>query len=240
MSLNERRRRTVNSLYPVVNPLRQCCFEPSHLPHSTCPTPLLQEDRTRWPCFRPTQRRRSPPGLLPKDWSNRSRRRCRSPPACGARSSRRGRSATSSRDRSSLRAIGLPDGSTKLARTRRLRPPKLLSSSSLCLRGEQPIVQAARRCAGISRPLFRSPFESLALGQCATATPIDLGGAATNGRHRCGCLRSAIFAVLVQAMHLEHVLGQIGADCRNLQDGRSLRFEWLLTLPLWHVDGVIG
>jgi energy-coupling factor transporter transmembrane protein EcfT len=35
-------------------------------------------------------------------------------------------------------------------------------------------------------------------------------------------------------------IGQIEADCRNLHGGRSFRFEWLLTLPLWHVDAVIG
>jgi hypothetical protein len=45
-------------------------------------------------------------------------------------------------------------------------------------------------------------------------------------------------AVRVHAVHLEHVLGQIEADCRNLHGGRSFRFEWLLTLPLWHVESL--
>ena len=47
-------------------------------------------------------------------------------------------------------------------------------------------------------------------------------------------------AVRVHAVHLEHVLGQIEADCRNLHGGRSFRYKWLLTLPLWHVDALIG
>jgi hypothetical protein len=37
---------------------------------------------------------------------------------------------------------------------------------------------------------------------------------------------------------LEHVLCQIKANCRNLHSGRSFRFEWLMTLPLWHIDAV--
>jgi hypothetical protein len=44
----------------------------------------------------------------------------------------------------------------------------------------------------------------------------------------------------IDTVHLEHVLGQIKADRRNLHGGRSFRVEWLQTLPLWHFDAVLG
>ncbi len=65
------------------------------------------------------------------------------------------------------------------------------------------------------------------------------------GEERCNLLTLELLAqfhlaVSVHAVDLEHVLGQIEADCRNLHGGRSFRFEWLVTLPLWHFDAVIG
>jgi hypothetical protein len=47
-------------------------------------------------------------------------------------------------------------------------------------------------------------------------------------------------AALVGPVHLEYVLAQIKADCRNLHGGCPFRFEWLVTLPLWHIDAVVG
>ncbi|CAG9183904.1 hypothetical protein LMG23992_05103 [Cupriavidus laharis] len=38
----------------------------------------------------------------------------------------------------------------------------------------------------------------------------------------------------------KHILGQVDPNCRNLHDGCPFRFEWLVTLPLWHIDAVTG
>jgi len=122
--------RTVNSLYSAVKPLRQYCLSSLHRAHNQWPTRPSPEDRTRWRFSRPTPRRRSPLGLLPRGWSRRSLQRCRSRPACGVRSSRRGLSATSSRVRSNRRAINLRDGLTSRARAPCHRPPRRLFSSS--------------------------------------------------------------------------------------------------------------
>jgi hypothetical protein len=48
------------------------------------------------------------------------------------------------------------------------------------------------------------------------------------------------FAMLVDTVDLEDVLGQIHTYCRNLHSGRPFLFEWSMTLPLWHIDAVIG
>jgi len=65
------------------------------------------------------------------------------------------------------------------------------------------------------------------------------------GEEHCDLVSSQLLAqhglaVLVHAVDLEHVLGQIDTNCRNLHGGRPFRFEWSITLPLWHIDAVIG
>jgi hypothetical protein len=46
--------------------------------------------------------------------------------------------------------------------------------------------------------------------------------------------------MLIHAVNLEQVLDQIQADPRNLHGGRPLRYEWLVKLPLWHIDAPVG
>jgi hypothetical protein len=48
------------------------------------------------------------------------------------------------------------------------------------------------------------------------------------------------FPMLVDAVVLEDVLGQINTYCRNLHSGRPFLFEWSVTLPVGHIDAVIG
>lgn len=45
---------------------------------------------------------------------------------------------------------------------------------------------------------------------------------------------------LIDAMNLKSVLGQVNTCRRNLHSGRPILFEWLVTLPLWHIDAVIA
>jgi hypothetical protein len=44
--------------------------------------------------------------------------------------------------------------------------------------------------------------------------------------------------VQIDAVDLEDALCQVEPNCRNVHDGRSSRFKWLQTLPLWHFDAV--
>lgn len=47
------------------------------------------------------------------------------------------------------------------------------------------------------------------------------------------------FAVLVDAVDLEHILGQVDANSRDLHGGRPSRFR-LMTPPLWQVRSTAG
>ena len=104
------RRRTVNSLYNFVKPLRQYCSNLLRRTHTNCRTSPPHEGTTSLPCFKPMLREPWRAGCPPRGWSRPSPPACRYRPACGARSSLRGRSATSSRGRSRSCAASRPHG----------------------------------------------------------------------------------------------------------------------------------
>jgi hypothetical protein len=126
--LDEQRKRTVNSLYSFVNPLRQSCLNSLHPAHHPCPTSPSLAGRT--PCLSsgPMRRPLSPAVPHPKDWSSPSPPRYRSRRACGARSSRRDRLATSSRGRSSSTAASPRGGSMRRERPQVSHKPSSRSS----------------------------------------------------------------------------------------------------------------
>jgi hypothetical protein len=102
--------RTVKSLYRFVKPCdndgQSRCIDHTF----SCPTPPSPDDKMRWRCSRTTPKKRLPPVLHPRDSRDHSPQYCKSRRACGARSSRRDRSAISSRGRSKRCVARRPDG----------------------------------------------------------------------------------------------------------------------------------
>ena len=132
----QRRSRTVNSLYSLVNNFHNRVCPICRIPSTPCPIPPSSAGKTPWHCSSNSRQALSPRVLRPRAWSKVSRPRCRYRPACGARSNRPGRWATSSRASSKPTAQNQPAGWTRFkaivwCQTR----PKNVSWNSRAVRG---------------------------------------------------------------------------------------------------------
>lgn len=88
------------------------------------------------------------------------------------------------------------------------------------------------QCLPLARPVVRA---GTGLGTNQTERQVGEEG---RGLVAALLLTQLSLAAFIDTVTLEHFLGQIKANRRNLHGGRSFRIEWLLKHPLWHFNAV--